>query len=382
MKEPQRAPHGETGFALFTTFLALMVLFTLGFTSLMISGLEVRSTNHYKTGNQSFFSSEAGIVHAISTINARGVIEFNNDIANSTQWTRLFGSAVKSMDDGSSYQIVVTSDPASPTTKGILTGFGFSKLDSRRVLRVNLKKGIRADPGALYMAADVVDPDFGARDQFLIDGNDYKSNLALNPGGPLRPGIATRNDTVTNDTIAELSDPQKLRVQGLDFSTSPLMPSVKTVGGPDNTDLDQIISYILSHNPVVTDGGSSFANATFGTLAAPQVTHLTNKNVNLNGSMSGVGILIADGEVTINGDANFIGWILVRGKTIVAPNGETDVDGNATIAGSLWTGDVEVHVGGAAIIAYCSECLALADGVGNGNNFPKRMNVVSWREIL
>lgn len=372
----------DRGFALFTTFLALMLLFTLGFTSLMISGLEVRSTSHYKTGNQSFFTAEAGLAHAISTINSRGVIQFNNDIADATQWARIFGSSVKAMDDGSTYEVTVSADAASPTTRGIITSIGFSKLDARRVLRVTLRKGGRADPGALYMAADVVDPDFGGRDQFLIDGNDYTRTLTSNPSGPIRPGIATRNDTVTQDSINELSSPQKLRVKGLDFSTSPLTPSIKTIEGPDNDDLDRIINYILANNTVVTNSSSNLSNATLGTVAAPQITHLTNKDVNMNGNMSGAGILIAEGEVRINGSANFIGWILVRGSTIIKSDSETDVDGNATIAGSLWTGDLQVSVGGSAVIAYCSECLALADGAGNGNNYPKRMAVVSWREVI
>jgi hypothetical protein len=299
--------RNEGGFALFSAYLGLMLLATLGFASLTISGLEMRSTNHYKTGNQSFFAAEAGLSHALSTINSRGVIEFNNDIADATQWARLFGASAKIMSDGSTYDVTVSADPANPTTRGVITSFGFSRLSSRRVLRVTLRKAGRADPGALYMAADVVDPDFGARDQFLIDGNDYKMDLTRNTGGPIRPGISTRNDTVTQDSINELSAPQKERVKGLGFSLSPLTPSIHTIEGPDNTDLDRIISYLLANNPVVTNNSSSLSNATLGTLDAPQVTHLTNKNVNLNGNMSGVGILIAEGEVRINGNSNFIG---------------------------------------------------------------------------
>jgi hypothetical protein len=41
-----------------------------------------------------------------------------------------------------------------------------------------------------------------------------------------------------------------------------------------------------------------------------------------------------------------------------------------------------VSVGGSAVIAYCSECLQLADNTGNGQNHPKRMAVVSWSEVL
>jgi hypothetical protein len=96
--------------------------------------------------------------------------------------------------------------------------------------------------------------------------------------------------------------------------------------------------------------------------------------------MTGVGILIADGEFTINGSADFIGWMIVRGATIL--ESDTLVDGNATILGSLWTGDLVVQVGGSAIIDYCLECMELADGTANGQNVPRIMSVASWQEVL
>jgi hypothetical protein len=137
----------------------------------------------------------------------------------------------------------------------------------------------------------------------------------------------------------------------------------------------------------VTNSTKNFnGNDTFGTLAAPRVTHLTNPDVTLNGNALGAGILIVDGSLRVNGTLDFIGWIIVRGDTIINTVGdaydETVVLGDATIRGSLWTGHLKVEVGGSAIIDYCDACMSLADTTGGGQigNVPRPMNVVSWSE--
>lgn len=381
------APRGEQGFALFTMLLAVVLLATFASGLLFVSGVDLRSSSHFKTGIQAFQAAESGALHGLGVINGRGVQHFGNDIVVPAQWAALLGDAQRPLpsDATSQYAVSVAADPVDPMNRGIITARGFGPLESAAALRIRLRKGIRADQGALYLANDDVDADFGGRDQFEIDGNDHALDGALNPAGPLRPGISTRNDAVRDDVKSVLSDPQKQKIRGLDFSLDPLNPSVVTTEGPTVTDLDEIVNRILSNNPVTTLNDANLPSGTYGTLAAPQVTHLTNSHVRLNGHMDGVGILIADGEFTINGSANFIGWVIVRGPTIVQSDTSGDdtlVDGNAMILGSLWTGDLVVQVGGSAIIDFCETCMELADRTGNGQNVPRVMTVVSWQEEL
>lgn len=376
----------EKGFALFAIFLIAVVLAALGAMSSLTSTFDLQMTSYYTTGRQAFFTAEAGVLHAINVINRRGVQDFQADIVTATEWNRLYGAATKALpsDGTTTYTVTVAADATDPANRGTITAVSTAPLEAQRVINISLKKGIIADQGALYMAADNVQSAFGARDQFEIDGNDHLIDRTLNPSGPLRPGIATRNDAVTDDVKANLSAPQQQKVTGLNFSLDPLNPSVVTTGGPTVTDLDQIIAKILSSNPVVEISDANLPAGDYGTIAAPQVTHLTNDKVRLNGSMSGVGILIAEGEFTINGSANFIGWMIIRGATILDSQvvDDTLVDGNATIVGSLWTGDLVVQVGGSAIIDFCLECMQLADGTGNGQNAPRIMSVASWQEVL
>jgi hypothetical protein len=378
------APHGR-GFALFSVLLIIVLFATMATGALIASNIGLRSSVHYRTGHQAFYAVESGVLHALGVINGRGVQDFSADIANTTQWARLFspGEFALPSDATSSYIATVAADPADPINRGSITAVGSGPLEAEHLLTVRLRKGIIADQGALYLANDAVDASFGARDQFEIDGNDHNMDTTLNPGGPLRPGISTRNDTVRDAAKAELSDPQKMKVKGLGFSLDPLDPSVMTTAGPTVTDLEQIVDRILSSNPVTEIGDAVLPSGTYGTIDAPQVTHLTNKNVRLDGTMTGAGILIADGQFTINGSANFVGWVIVRGPTVLQsgtlPDG-TLTDGNATIVGSLWSGDLVVQVGGSAIIDFCDSCMRLADSAGNGQNAPRVMSVISWQE--
>jgi hypothetical protein len=383
---PRHSPlRDQRGFTLFSAFLLLILLLSLGTASLVYSTIELRSTTHYDTGNQAFYAAESGLLHALSSINTIGVQRFNTDIVN--RWSTVFGASVKTMPDHSdiTYQVVATADAADPVNRGTLIAVGFSPLEARRILRVTVdKSGFTGSPGAIYLAADTINSQFTGN-SFGVDGNNH--DLAGNlTGGDQWPGVSTRNDGVTDEVVDSLNDTQKDNVQGLGFSLDPLTPSVMTTGGPGIDDLETMIANILTTPGVVTTDEDRFnGNDVFGTLAAPQITHMTDPDVFLNGNAEGAGILIVDGSLTVNGTLDFIGWIIVRGDTIINAEqvDETTVVGDATILGSLWTGNLEIKVGGHAAVDYCDDCLRLADGIAPPDNLiPRPMKVVSWQEVL
>jgi hypothetical protein len=109
------------------------------------------------------------------------------------------------------------------------------------------------------------------------------------------------------------------------------------------------------------------------TTAAPQITYFPDVNgteIKGNGNASGAGIMVVEGDLTIKGTLDFKGLILVRGKTNVAA--DTEVTGNATLYGSLWTSDINLNVGGSAIVYYSSQALALANQVIQFGALPAR----------
>lgn len=368
--------------------LLLLVGLTMGAGSLVVSTIELRSSSHFDTGNRAFAAAEGGLLHALSTMNDVGVVQFQQDVVN--HWDTLYGPAPKTMPatPSLSYQVAVAADPADPVNRGTITSTGFSPLQGLRTVRASISKGsFSGAPGAIYLAADAVTSQFTGN-AFNVDGNDHDMFGAPVAGGIAKPGIATRNDTVTAGVVNSLSDAQKDNVEGLGFSLSPLTPSVLTGSGPSLDDLDQIVGHLLAlPSGVVTTSQQSFNGSdVFGSRAAPQVTHMTGSDVRLNGNASGAGVLVVDGSLTINGTLDFIGWIIVRGDTIINatgdPSDDTVVLGNANVFGSLWTGHLQIKVGGSAIINYCDACLRLIDTVGGAPNvLPRPMRITAWQEL-
>jgi cytoskeletal protein CcmA (bactofilin family) len=384
---PTRRPlhRDQRGIALIMTLLLLTVLLTLGAFALQFSGFEMKIANNFATGTQALQVAESGLLHALSTMNHVGVTDFNHDIVQ--RWGTLFTPNPKSVAgySGLTYQVSVVVGADAMNT-GTITVTAFGNSGAQRVVVARVLRGTSPDGrGALYLAADSVSPSFNGS-AFEIDGNDHDLAGRLVANGLVKPGIADRNDAVTNAVKSGLSTNQIPAVQGLGYSASPPNPSVITSGGPGINDMNQIISDLLSRPGVQTVNDTNIAGGTtFGDVNSPQITHLTAGNVNLVGHVSGAGILIADGSIKISGNTDFIGWIIVRGETIInaTASDETTVLGNATILGSLWTGDINITVGGSAIIDYSTTALQLADQVvGGGSPVPKPMTIIAWREVF
>jgi PilX N-terminal len=378
-------PGHDRGFILVTTLLLLVLLLTLGAAATVYSVYDLKSTSQYKTGNDAFYAAEAGLLHGLNAMNGVGVANYNYDIVQ--RWSSVFSPNPRSIPGFAimTYQVSVSADATDPINKGTITAVGFGPNNSRRtVLAKLLKNGTGRGLGALYLASDTVNTSFSGN-AFDINGNNHDQFGNLVSGGPVEPGIATRNDTATSSVVNSLNTNQKSDVQGTGFSLSPLTPSVMTAAGPSVSDLNRIASEILANASTYSTNVTDLSgNMTLGTVGSPQITELTASQVKVhaNGNVSGAGILIVDGSITINGNFDFTGWIIVKGSTVINDGTETDITGNATIEGSLWSGDVAVNVGGSAIVNYCQYCMSLVDQVpGATGYFPKAMTVVSWQEV-
>jgi PilX N-terminal len=384
MKTTTRFLHSDDrGFILVTTFLLLLLLLTLGAAATVYSVYDLKSTSQYSTGNDAFYAAEAGLLHGLNAMNSIGVANYNYDIVQ--RWSTVFSPNPQSVPGHSNmtYQVSVSADATDPINKGTVTAVGFGPNNSRRTVLAKLvKNGTGRGLGALYLASDSVNTSFQGN-AFDINGNDHDQFGNLVSGGPAEPGIATRNDTATSTVVNSLNNNQKADVQGAGFSLSPLTPSVMTAAGPSVSDLNRIASEVLSNASTQVNSATDITgNTTFGTVSSPQITDLTASSVTIHatGNVSGAGILIVDGSITINGNFDFTGWVIVKGSTTIGNS--TDVSGNATIEGALWSGDVAVNVGGSAILNYCQYCMSLVDQVpGATGYFPKAMTVVSWQEV-
>jgi len=247
-----------------------------------------------------------------------------------------------------------------------------------RVTRSNIPS---TAPGAIYLSQNGQTNATFNGSGFLIDGNDhnYTGGLA-NPNHAI-PGLSTRNDTNTQEAINSLSTNQRNDVIGLGYiAGSPSVPSILTSpAAPTPAQLNQVAADLLARPGVVSVSDTEVhGTATFGTEAQPQITYFNNSSgvtIKANGNSSGAGVLIVEGDLTIQGSIEFKGLIIVRGRTRVI--GTTDDTGNATVYGSLWTNDLNLTVGGSALLYYSSQALSLANQVSGGTALPAPVVVSS-----
>jgi len=384
MRRPANPLANERGVALVLTLLLLTVFLTLAMYGVLFSTLDGRIASNQITGTQALNTAEAGLLRALHTINRAGVRQFQTDVVD--QWSTLFTPNPRQLPNAPTltYHVAVAAEPLDPTNAGTLTVTASGPGGAHRTVVGAVRRVASPDGrGALYLTADYVNPDFTGAVS-AIDGNDHDLARQPVPGGAVKPGIATRNDTVSSRVRSELTSAQAPAVRGAGFSLSPMAPSVVTTGGPNGPRLDQIINDVLSRPGVQTTATTDLVDGSvLGDCSAPQITHLTASSVALSGRVSGCGILVADGFLRLSGTLDFTGWIFVRGDVdILAPlSGAGAAPSQVNILGALWTSDFDVSAGGSATLRYSSAALTLADTAGGGVAIPRAMTLTSWMEV-
>src|SRR5439155_1363070 len=248
-----------------------------------------------------------------------------------------------------------------------------------RVVRSNIPA---TAPGAIYLSQDGKTNSTFNGNGFTIDGNDHLLSGGLaNPNHPV-PGISTRNDTNTHEAIDSLDSGQRDNVTGLGFIAGPSpVPSILTSPAAPSTDqLNQFANDLISRPGVVVTPMTQVTGGLppFGTTEHPQITYFNDPSgvtVKGAGNVEGVGILIVEGDLTIQGSLSFSGLIIVRGRTRVI--GTTTDTGNATLYGALWTNDLNLTIGGSAVMNYSSAALAFANQASGGMTLPTPVQLTS-----
>ncbi len=368
MKARRRSRRRERGMALVLTLFAIAALLMVAAAGMNIGSASVQATRNYRGATRVHMVAEAGISEALQIINGPGVIHLQNDVV--APWGGIYGSGNKTFSphSGFSYYVVPQSEGADPKNRGKLVGKAYGLEGEYNVVVATV---IRSDtpstaPGAIYLASSGTTNATFQGNAWAVDGNDHNLSGGYGPNPPV-PGISTRNDTNTQEAIASLNGTQTDNVTGLGYSAGPpTVPSIMTSpAAPTDAQLSQMIEDILADPMVVEFTDSTITgNMIFGTEAAPQITYFSNASgvtVKGAGTVQGAGILVVEEDFVIQGTLEFKGLILVRGKTSV--EADTSTTGNATLYGSLWTSDLNLNVGGSAIVYYSTEALALADQV-------------------
>lgn len=388
-KQIRRIPidrPGERGMALPFTLFALVALLMVSTGALLIGMGDSQATRNYRGAQQVHFVAESGLTHALQKVNAIGIVNFQNEVVNN--WNNFLGSAPRSFPGlaGYSYSVTPVVNPANPSNLGwlVASASGPAGVANTVVARVQQSNIPAASPGAVYLANDNPTSTTFRGNNFVLNGND--TNFDGTTGtGPAVPGIATRNETNTEEAISELGGSQLDNVQGLGYQVGPPeVPSVMTAAtGPSVNQINTIVDSLLALPGVVTSSTTSIqGNATLGTVdpPAPQISYFSGDSLTIRagGTVSGAGILIVDGNLSVLGTLDFAGLVIVRGETQIGQTIDgTLVSGTASVYGSLWTNNINMVVAGSALVQYSTQGLSLADQAGGGGLLPAPLNVLA-----
>ena len=404
MKTPieRTVRQGERGVALALALFAMAALMVGATSALFIGADDIKASRNYRGAAQAHFAAESGLTRAVQAINSVGVIDFKNEIVDewSSNW---FGATSQTFPlAGYSYTLTPVADATNPSQLGWIrsTAVGPENVRNVAVARVQQSNIPGTAPGAIYLANNnATDSDFQGNN-FLVDGRDYNTDGTLKVGGTAMPGIATRTEANTNEAIASLAqdDGDQLdNVQGLGFQAGPpVVPSVKTAPtGANVAQLNALVDSLLAQPGVNTYDTSKINNSNKAIYMAPptggcgigccgggtnnpKISHFTADQLQLkfNGNITGCGVMIVDGDMDIQGTIDFLGLIIVRGATVISTDSELGITGNATVYGSLWTSNLNLNVGGSAIVRYSTSALAFANSVMPTGAFPAPLNVL------
>jgi hypothetical protein len=378
---------------------ALLILFAmlaLGVAGLSAAASGLTLSNNYRTAIQATQAAESGVVHAVRAINkAGGVVDFRTDVASSSAWSGLWPSNTSPVAmqgyPGISYTVTPVAaaqgNMTAPTATTMwITSPGQAPGESQRTINARLGVTGPYTCGAIDLpTTSQITANFNGAN-FSVDGNDY----ALGGTTPIQGstptlGISTRTQADANTVVSALAGNQQTNVTGTQVPNQ--IPSVAPCTGPSASRVSNVIvPNILAQPspPVVTlQAGKINGGAQFGTVNAPQITYFNgDTTLKANGDSSGSGILIVNGSLTIQGNLNFTGLIIVVGSTQIGSATQTDVTGNATVYGAIWTTDLSLRVGGSAAVRYSDQALSLANSIPGITSplLPQLVNVSGWSE--
>ncbi|MGH7819327.1 MAG: hypothetical protein ACREQ9_06120 [Candidatus Binatia bacterium] len=358
----------EDGTTLVFSMFLLVALLTLAIAGLTAARSDLQVSRNYRTSVQAMLAAEAGLLHARKVLGESGVIRFDTDVV--PLWSSIFASGPVAVSGHAdvTYDVSAVNDAIDPVRFAVLRSVGRAPEEAERVMEARVTLDGVFSPGAIYLPSPTVSTTFNGV-AFLIDGTNKNLNGTTNPDGAV-PAIATSSQSAADSVVDTLSSLQSANVIGLGGT-----PSVEPAGGASSEAItDTIVPRILARPGVVTNPSLNGLLDTLGTTLTPQITHFTG-SVTINGNLTGAGILVVDQGLTISGNVQFTGLIIVRGTTEI-----TAVTGNATLLGALWTTDLNLTVAGSASITYSTEALELVNALGGGTLLPQRVRTVAWTE--
>jgi Tfp pilus assembly protein PilX len=364
MKPGEAGTRKERGVALVIVMFALVITTIIGLSIAFTAGLEVRSSRNELLANQAFYAAEAGlqdalnvirgqrcpisasscdpalasnqvsfgVVAALATSNAAGDTATVPRLSRWLSYSATDDSGVVTLDaaNGLYYKVQVNTLAGSADLELVSTGY--APLGAKRTVRLRVVKGaslIPPLPAVITLLGANPSGTTGNSNAHTTSGAD---NAVANGQTPSRdPSISQEKPiigTVGATNVATLRDSSNFGGDKPDtFITTfpnPVMDisTTNTGGIPFNNDPAQARAFVAKMSSLaqtVLSSGASLPSGALGTYASPTIV-VANGDLSI-GPLSGAGILVVTGTLTLHGNFSYDGLIFVLGAGRVVRDG-------------------------------------------------------------
>jgi Tfp pilus assembly protein PilX len=391
----------ERGAVLIVGLLIVLVLTTLSLAAMMSTATELKIAVNDRSSKEAFYLGEAGLEDARSRFQASSPYPIYDNHPTNTSWTAFIGSEEECQEKGyqsmngnhvryerlnppnlnyvvsishkvdASNNILKWGDsnndgrPEENTAVGnniyVITSEGYTATGARKPVRIEAAKPTRVTaPAALYTKSDTT-----------IQG----SSTFVNGNGTGACGLSSVPGIITMASVRQNGGPS---ITG--------SPSAIVEHSDINIDVQSIIDGFKRKaayhydQPSTTYTGMSWGTPSTGatqqdptSCGEQNIVWFDTKStyVKLSGGSSGCGILMVEGDLSVQGGFQWYGVVLVTGSITFTGGGGKNVTG-AMLAGGTVSADL---VGGDANVIYCSR--AVDDQT---DNMP--LLTLRWAEIF
>jgi hypothetical protein len=306
----------ESGVALITGLIILVLLTAIGTYAINMTQIDQTLSANLKASKQAFYLAEGGIEWGKQRIRTNTAIPPSP--AGSTQ----------SLNSGSYTVTFKDILPQAPAWQYRMTVEATGNIGTAsKTLQAFVTKVYDVSDGAITMRGNEAHSEFEGN-SFLIDGRDYDHLTGDPTSVSPQLGISVPKNSNLDDVIKNaLSSQQKDNVQGLGATSS--VPSIGESETLSSTTITAVANALcllavssLSYTPISEETPIS-GNKIYGTPASPQITCFDGlgkpgeMGVELKGNVKGAGILIVKHvDLLTKGNFDFKGLVIVTGNKV------------------------------------------------------------------
>jgi PilX N-terminal len=378
----------ESGVALVTGLIILVLLTAMGTYAINMTQIDQTLSANLKASKQAFYLADGGIEWG------KQQIRTNTAIPPSPT------GSTKSLNTGSytvSFKDIL---PQAPAWQYRMTVEATGNIGTAsKTLQAFVTKVYDVSDGAITMRGNEAHSEFEGN-SFLIDGRDYDYLTGEPTSASPQVGISVPKNSNLDDVIKNaLSSQQKDNVQGLGGTSSvPSIGESETLSSSTITAIaNTLCASAQSYTPILLDTTIS-GNKTYGTPSSPQITCFDGlgvpglMGVQLTGNVKGAGILIVKhADLLTKGTFDFKGLVIVTGNKVgFGMWGGGEVYGSVIINETSTDGSSyrELWLKGNAEVKRSLSALALAKNLiptstmsSIVGGLPSTVQQISWSEV-